>query len=171
MCRLLVLLPLLAFFFLPSVAAAPEQTLLGLINDYRIEYGLRPLHPSPGLTEAARWMVRDMAEKDYFSHTDSLGRNPFDRMTDLGYDCSNWRSENLAAGSDDPQVIFQLWRDSPGHNANMLNAHLKVVGLAKAYDPDSFFGWYWAADFGGCYDKFWYLAEWFPPGYPFNLSW
>jgi hypothetical protein len=97
-------------------------------------------------------MSRDMAEKDYFSHTDSLGRDPFQRMADLGYNYNAWKGENLAAGSDTPQMTFQLWRDSPGHNANMLNPNFVVVGLAKAHGSDSTYGWYWAADFGG-YDE------------------
>src|SRR3989304_4819130 len=57
-----------------------EQALLEYVNDYRIENGLNPLTISPTLTEAARWMSQDMADSDYFSHTDSLSRSPFDRM-------------------------------------------------------------------------------------------
>jgi len=94
-------------------------------------------------------MSGDMAENDYFSHTDSLGRDPFQRMADFGYNYNTWKGENLVAGSDTPQMAFELWRDSPGHNANMLNANFVVVGLAKAYGPDSVYGWYWAAEFGG----------------------
>jgi hypothetical protein len=98
-------------------------------------------------------MSSDMAEKDYFSHTDSLGRDPFQRMAAFGYNYNAWKGENLAAGSDTAQLTFQLWRDSPGHNANMLNANFVVVGLAKAYGSDSTYGWYWAADFGGYDDR------------------
>ena len=126
-----------------------EQALLDLINTHRVDNGLSPLNIFPTLTDAALWMSGDMAEKDYFSHTDSLGRNPFQRMADLGYDYNTWKGENLAAGSDTPQMTFELWRDSPGHNANMLNPNFVVVGFAKAYGPDSTYGWYWAADFGG----------------------
>ena len=126
-----------------------EEALLDLINAHRAENGLSPLSISPTLTDAAAWMSRDMAEKDYFSHTDSLGRDPFQRMAYFGYNYNAWKGENLAAGSDTAQLTFQLWRDSPGHNANMLNANFVVVGLAKAYDPDSTYRWYWAADFGG----------------------
>jgi len=126
-----------------------EQALLDSINVHRVDNGLSPLSISPTLTDAALWMSRDMAEKDYFSHTDSVGRDPFQRMTDFGYNYNTWKGENLAAGSDTPQMTFQLWRDSPGHNANMLNANFVVVGVAKAYGPDSAYGWYWAAEFGG----------------------
>jgi uncharacterized protein YkwD len=126
-----------------------EQALLDLINVHRVDNGLSPLSISPTLTDAALWMSGDMAENDYFSHTDSLGRDPFQRMADFGYNYNTWKGENLVAGSDTPQMAFELWRDSPGHNANMLNANFVVVGLAKAYGPDSVYGWYWAAEFGG----------------------
>jgi len=150
---------LVAALFL-SVATAPlgiagpqlgqdEEALLDLINAHRVENGLSPLSISPTLTDAALWMSRDMGEKDYFSHTDSLGRDPFQRMADFSYNYNAWKGENLAAGSDTAQLTFQLWRDSPGHNANMLNANFVVVGLAKAYDSDSTYRWYWSADFGG----------------------
>ena len=129
-----------------------EQALLDLINAHRVDNGLSPLSISPTLTDAALWMSRDMAEKDYFSHTDSLGRDPFQRMADFGYTYNAWKGENLAAGSDTPQLTFQLWRDSPGHNANMLNPNFVTVGLAKAYGADSSYGWYWSAEFGG-YDE------------------
>jgi uncharacterized protein YkwD len=126
-----------------------EESLLELINAHRADNGLSALDFSSTLTDVAAWMSRDMAEKDYFSHTDSLGRDPFQRMADFGYNYNTWKGENLAAGSDTPQMTFQLWRDSPGHNANMLNSNFVVVGLAKAYGSGSTYGWYWAAEFGG----------------------
>jgi uncharacterized protein YkwD len=129
-----------------------EEALLDLINGHRVDNGLSPLSISPTLTDAALWMSRDMAENDYFSHTDSLGRDPFQRMADFGYDYNTWKGENLAAGSDTPQMTFELWRESSGHNANMLSSNFVVVGLAKAYGPNSTYGWYWAAEFGG-YDE------------------
>jgi len=129
-----------------------EQAVVDLINAHRANNGLSPLNVSSTLTDVALWMSQDMAEKDYFSHTDSLGRDPFERMADFGYDYNTWKGENLAAGSDTPQMTFQLWRDSPGHNANMLNPNFVVVGLAKAYGPNSTYGWYWSAEFGGLDD-------------------
>ena len=101
-----------------------EQALLDYVNAYRIENGLNPLTISPTLTEAARWMSQDMGDGDYFSHTDSLGRSPFQRMAASGYDCelyNTWCGENLAAGIAAGSETFELWRNSPGHNGNMLN--------------------------------------------------
>ena len=74
-----------------------------------------------------------MGANNYFSHTDSLGRDPFQRMAAFGYNYNTWKGENLAAGADTAQGAFNLWKNSPGHNANMLNANFKVIGIARVY--------------------------------------
>lgn len=126
-----------------------EQAFLNVINSYRQANGLSALSLNPKLNAAADWMSKDMAAKNYFSHTDSLGRDPFQRMADFGYDYNTWKAENLTAGIDAAQGAFDLFKGSPGHNANMLNAKLKVIGIGRAYAAGSAYGWYWTADFGG----------------------
>jgi len=133
-----------------------EQALLEYVNAYRIENGLNPLTISATLTEAARWMSQDMGEADYFSHTDSLGRNPFQRMAAFGYDCeayNTWCGENLAAGIAAGSETFELWRNSPGHNGNMLNPNYVVAGISAVFNQDSTYGWYWTLDLGGFDDS------------------
>jgi len=139
-----------------ALLSGEEQALLGYINDYRIQNGLDPVTVSAKPTEAARWMSQDMADRDYFSHTDSLGRSPFQRMAAAGYDCevyNTWCGENLAAGVATGSETFELWRDSPGHNANMLNPSYVVAGIAAAFNQDSTYGWYWTLDLGGFDDS------------------
>ncbi|HXG36716.1 MAG TPA: CAP domain-containing protein [Dehalococcoidia bacterium] len=132
-----------------GLAGAEEQTLVSLINNYRASRGLSSLSVSGTLTNAAVWMSQDMATKDYFSHTDSLGRDPFQRMADFGYSYNNWMGENLAAAPPDAATVLQLWTASPTHNAVLLNPNFQVVGIGRAYNAASTYGWYWAADFGG----------------------
>ncbi len=55
---------------------AQEQAFLSLINSYRTQNGLGALSLNTELNNAADWMSGDMAAKNYFSHTDSLGRDP-----------------------------------------------------------------------------------------------
>ncbi len=126
-----------------------EQAFLTLINNYRQANGLGSLSLNGELNAAADWMSKDMAAKDYFSHTDSLGRDPFQRMAAFGYNYNTWKGENLAAGVDTAQAALGLWKGSPGHNANMLNPNFKVIGIARAYGDGSTYGWYWTTDFGG----------------------
>lgn len=152
LAALIVVLALGATTFAPTQAAAldsEETAFLAAINEYRQSKGLGTLTVNGKLTDAAEWMATDMATKDYFSHTDSTGRDPFDRMADFGYDYNTWKGENLAAGVSDAATALQLWQDSEGHNKNMLNAHFTVIGISRAHDDGSTFGWYWATEFGG----------------------
>jgi uncharacterized protein YkwD len=146
----------------PAAVAAldsEEQEFLGLLNEYRAGLGLPTLSVDPQLEEASRWMSTDMATNDYFSHYDSLGRDPFERMDHFGYTYNVWKGENLAAGTSEAQVAFDLWRTSPGHNSNMTNALFHGIGIARAYGANSGLGWYWTTDFGG-------IANGEPPAEP-----
>jgi hypothetical protein len=68
-------------------------------------------------------------------------------MDDLGY--NTWRGENLVAGAEGSAQAFQMWRDSPPHNDNMLGSQYAVIGIARAYSTSSAFGWYWVTEFAG----------------------
>ncbi|MCK9518245.1 MAG: CAP domain-containing protein [Dehalococcoidia bacterium] len=132
-----------------AVALDSEETrFLQLINDYRAQNGLGALTISTNLNRAAAWMVQDLGEKAYFSHTDSLGRSPSTRAQDCGY--PGGAGENLAAGTvrDTAQEAFDAWKASSGHNANMLNSSYKVIGIARTYVSGSPYGWYWGTSFG-----------------------
>jgi len=136
----------------PRQAAAlddQESAFLGLINQYRAANGLGLLTEFSMLSDGSRWMSVDMGAKNYFSHTDSLGRDPFQRMAAFGYNFNTWKGENLAAGVGSAQEAFDMWKASPGHDANMRNTNFTVIGIARAYTAGSTYGWYWTTDFGG----------------------
>lgn len=151
LCFLLLTVSLGSLAQTPSLDSE-EQMVLKLINDYRAQNGLNPLRPSIALTRAADWMSADMAAKNYFSHTDSQGRDPFARMTSFNYNYAGYRGENIAAGYSDATRTFNLWRNSPGHNAAMLNANYNVIGISRAYGASSTYKWYWTNDFGSFVD-------------------
>lgn len=131
---------------------AEEQAFLKLINDYRAQNGLGALRISLALTRAADWMSVDMASKNYFNHTDSLGRDPFARMSAFGYNYNVYRGENIAAGYGDAARTFNLWVASPSHNAIMLSPNFSVIGISRANNQNSIYKWYWVTDFGGYVD-------------------
>lgn len=129
-----------------------EQAFLSLINSYRAQNGLGALTVSTNLNRAATWMTNDLGTKGYFSHTDSLGRSPYQRALDCGY--PQGAGENLAAGSgwSSAQSAFAAWQASPGHNSNMLGSYYKQIGISRFYAPGSPYGWYWATNFGATDD-------------------
>ncbi len=126
---------------------AEENAFLGIINEYRASQGLGALVVSPTLETSSRWLSQDMAAKGYFDHTDSLGRDFGTRLSAFGYGAST-AGENIAAGNADAQSTFTQWKNSPGHNANMLGSGYKAIGIARYYDASSPYGWYWTTDFG-----------------------
>jgi uncharacterized protein YkwD len=141
---LVVVTCLLALAF-PLIAQAAnmdseELAFVTLINNYRQQNGLQPLKISDKQDAAAGWMSADMAAKNYFSHTDSLGRDPFQRMAAFGYSYNTAKGENIAAGNSTASATFTQWKNSSGHNANMLNANYKVMGIARAYAAGSPYG-------------------------------
>jgi uncharacterized protein YkwD len=127
-----------------------EADFLARINAYRQANGAGALTVSPTLTQAAKWMSTDMAAKRYFDHTDSQGRDPFQRMCAFGYCAQTSKAENIAAGEATAARTFDQWKNSAEHNRNMLDPHYTVIGIGRAPgtsgDP---YSWYWTTDFGG----------------------
>ncbi len=135
------------------VLDAEEGAFCRTINSYRAQQGLGALRVSTSLTKAATWDTDDMALKNYFSHTDSLGRDPFQRMTAFGYNFSTFKGENIAAGNATAASTFAQWKASPGHNQNMLSSSYKVIGISRSYSAQATYRWYWTTDFGGYADS------------------
>jgi uncharacterized protein YkwD len=137
-----------------GTAASPEldseeQAFVTLINNYRQQNGLRPLAIDWEMENSSDWMSGDMGQKAYFSHTDSLGRDPWTRMCSFGYCYNTWKGENIAAGFTTAASVFTAWQNSPGHNANMLGPNYTAMGISRVYTAGSPYTWYWTNDFGG----------------------
>lgn len=131
-----------------------ELEVLRLINDYRQDHDLPPLAPSETLSRAASWKSGHMAHNDYFGHDDEgLDRGFVDRLHDCGYNYNTWVGENIAAGHESGADTFDQWRNSPAHEANILNSHYTAVGIGRVYDEGSTYDWYWTTEFGGVDDS------------------
>src|SRR5581483_9373394 len=78
---------------LPTIDSE-EANVLTLMKTYRSQNGAGPLQISVTLENASQWMSADMAAKNYFSHTDSLGRSSGARIAAFGYPSAQW-GENI----------------------------------------------------------------------------
>lgn len=130
-----------------ALNASYEITLLGLINQERVDQGLPPYNSNSQLQAAARGHSIDMACNGYFSHTGSDGSNVGQRVNAEGYSWS-WVGENIYAGtSATPQSAFTWWMNSAPHQANLLNSNYVDIGIGYVYEPSSPYGGYFTTVF------------------------
>lgn len=144
-------------FGVPSANEAYEQQVIELVNAQRLANGnLPPLKWVDTLTDAARYHATDMGQDDYFNH-DTYDRvngalvkvcGTWDRV--VGYYGSGWSAlaENIAAGYSTPEQVMAGWMNSSGHRANILNPHLREIGVGYASVTGSTYTRYWVQNFG-----------------------
>lgn len=115
---------------------------LGLINDYRKQNGLNPLTLDPLLTEAAKAHSRDLAKSDRISHYGSDGSSPWDRVKRTGY-APKVAAENIGTGQASLEEVVKGWKESEGHNKNLLLPDAEDMGIALVHDPKTEFKTFW----------------------------
>lgn len=107
------------------------------INMYRQRNGLAPLSLDPDLTALANGEARATAARDLPGSADSLRRSLASRGAIAPM-------VNMSAGYRTMAEAFSGWRDSPAHNAAMLNPRATRIGIAAATArPGSKYRVYW----------------------------
>lgn len=142
----------------PAPGTSPstfEQRVLELTNQARAQARVcgtqsfaaaAPLTYNAALRTAAYNHSRDMAVRNFFSHTNPDGLNPFDRMRAAGYTNFLAAGENIAAGQSTPEGVVAGWLRSPGHCSNIMNAGYRDLGVG--YSAGGSYGHYWTQNFG-----------------------
>ena len=140
--------------------SADEVAFVQMLNDYRVGNGLQALLVSDMISEACYRHNSDMGKYRFFDHYTTggsdwfaIGASPWDRMAASGYNFNTYKGENIAAGYGSAAAVFQGWKSSAGHNANMLDPNFKVLGVSLVYVSGSPYGSYWTTDFGGYVDS------------------
>jgi uncharacterized protein YkwD len=113
-----------------------RAAVLCLINRERAQNGEAPLALSLQLQQAAEGHAGELVSADYFEHVSPSGVTPVDRIRSTGYipgpNVGYVIGENLAWGTlalSTPQSIVSAWIASPGHLANILEAHYTDTGI------------------------------------------
>ena len=108
--------------------ASAERTLLCEVNVYRAANGLPAFTADPALGRAARGHSDYMEQTNQFAHTGIGDGTPSSRAQAAGFACGGFDcvGENIAYSgfpSTTPNDMFEIWRNSPPHNANMLSTN------------------------------------------------
>ncbi len=127
----------------PSGESAAEARVLKLVNQERAQAGCSPVRVDAELAELAGLFSTDMAERGFFDHTDPDGNSPWDRAEALGI--GGLGGENIARGQQSAEAVMQIWMNSPGHRANILNCDYKTLGVGVHFGSG---GPWWTQDFG-----------------------
>lgn len=121
-----------------------EAKFVSLLNLYRESQGRSPVLVSEAGVQSSRWHGEDMIAKNYFSHTEPGGRDFSSRAAAFGYPV--W-AENIAAGNSSASSTFCQWKNSSGHNANMLGSNHRTIGIGRSSGGGTY-GVYWSNNFG-----------------------
>lgn len=124
-----------------------EKQVLTLVNQERAKQGLSALSWSDELANVARAHSKDMATRNFFSHTNPDGKSPFDRIKAAGISYRT-AGENIAAGQRTPQEVVNAWMNSEGHRANILNKNYTKLGVGYVSGGGSY-STYWTQCFAG----------------------
>ena len=134
----------------PAAAAVPAQvtsegaqyadTVLNKVNELRSGLGLQPVTRYQELDAVAQDWSEQQAAANNMSH-----RPDFTSVYPQGWTTG---SENVAwrtSGGDTGALIFEQWRNSPGHYKNMTDPNVNSIGIGFA--PTSDGKWYATQNF------------------------
>lgn len=126
-----------------SSALTFEREVVRLVNEQRMQNGLKPLQENWELSRVARYKSQDMVDNRYFSHTSPTYGSPFQMIKDFGLSFRT-AGENIAYGQRTPQAVVNAWMNSSGHRANILNPSYTQIGVGYVEK-----GHYWTQMFIG----------------------
>ncbi len=127
-CAAILAAPVMA---LADVSVRESAQAAQMINGWRGAHGLPPVRADKALNGVAAVQTQAMMAQGVMSH--EAGGDFRTRMRTHGV--RGTAAENIAAGTDSITVVMQMWQQSPGHNANLLNPELQRVALAKGVTP------------------------------------
>lgn len=108
-----------------------EENLLHTINQYRDR------HDTPPLIFDRTLYILAEAHSHYMRASDKLSHMNFE---DRYKQCKRYLCvENVGWNYMTPEAQFEAWRESKGHNINMLNTRIRRAGISKVGPYVTFF--------------------------------
>jgi len=111
----------------PTPQPELEAQMLDLVNQERLNNGLKPLQADTALRAVAREHGTDMFRRGYFSHYSPEGADAADRIRAASIKFIT-AGENLALAPT-LNIAHKGLMKSPGHRANILHKRFKKVGI------------------------------------------
>ena len=103
-----------------------------------------PLTMNSQLQCAARLHSLDMLNRNFFDHVNPDEEEPWDRITETGYQWGT-AGENIAAGQQSAKEVVAGWMASDGHCSNIMGPDFTEIGVGFVQGGD--FGTLWTQVF------------------------
>ncbi len=126
-----------------AVSSARAEDITAMISQYRREHGLPAVKTDAGLTAVAVRQAQAMARAGVLDH--DVAGSFATRIASTNTDSA---AENIAAGTKTWADTLRIWKESPGHNRNLLRADADSIGVAVAYNENTRYKAYWAMVIG-----------------------
>lgn len=130
----------------PSSCNTLEIEVFNLINDIRVQNGVKKLKWDPTAYTAAKTRVREIVTCWGHYRADGTrcysvygeGEDPFHIFSHIG--------ENIASGQHTAKEVVDSWMNSSSHRKNILNPDFENIAIAF-YEADDYYHYYWVQEF------------------------
>lgn len=122
-----------------------EEKIVELVNKERKSAGLSAVKSDEKLNKIAAVRAKELAKK--YDHVRPDGRKCFSALEDAEYGSYSTVAENIANNYNDGEAdVMNLWMNSSGHKANILNEDFTKMGVGY-YEANG--RYYWVQIFVG----------------------
>src|SRR5215831_16982889 len=126
-----------------ATSSARADDITAAISQYRREHGLSAVKTDAKLTTVAVRQAQAMAKSGIMDH--DVAGSFASRIAGVNIDSA---AENIAAGTKTWADTLRIWKDSPGHNTNLLRPDADILGVAVARNENTRYKTYWAMVIG-----------------------
>jgi uncharacterized protein YkwD len=123
----------------PTPPPGEDGKVFELINQERIDEGLRPLIYSSQISAFAWKYANRMKDEDFYGHEDPQGRGLAERLKDA--DISYSVAGEIIAENSSADGAVQAWMNSPGHKEQILTSDYTTmgIGIVEIHPLDKFY--------------------------------
>ncbi len=107
---------------------------LASVNEARIAAGKSGMSYDPDLQDLAQNFAGHLVINAFYSHSDKLGKDPFDRAKEAGIE--GFVAESIVWRHRDPVRAIDWWKKSAIHWNNISNSRFVRAGVGIAEEPN-----------------------------------
>ena len=126
-----------------AVSSARAEDITAMISQYRREHGLPAVKTDAKLTVVAVRQAQAMATSGTMDH--DVAGSFASRISGANMAPA---AENIAAGTKTWTDTLRVWKESAGHNKNLLLPEAESIGVAVARNDSTPYKVYWAMVIG-----------------------